>query len=787
MGTRNTAAAPLAGVRVLEVSTRAAGGYCGRLLHLLGATVSRVTVAPSVDCPPELLAEFEAALHAGKATIGADDIAGQDTALATSSILVVDCLHDDTHGGAVTAVARRVADARPDTCSLVDVSSHRDPDIDDTGGTSPASSIIAGAHSGLISSLGKPDREPLSLPFDLADYFSGTEAATAAVVGVLLRDGGVDRALSLDVSATDVLTYFIGQIGSNYLPYGRPWHRDGARATMSGGSYPAAMFPCRDGWISVMCRTPGEYRGLLSALGNPQWSRRPGYDDPRIVAMEHADEVDTYVTAWTTSLTRDEVFAASRRHGFATGSVLTMAEVLVNEHLNARGFFQPVSSGRVVPGSPFRLARTQPGGAPRAARRSERPARPSLARPLDGLRVLDMTWVWSGPMVTAALADLGATVIKIEHRGRPDPTRLRGPALRDGVPIAGPLMEVAPFFNQVNHGKLSVEVDLSTDDGARLVHRLADHVDVLVENMRPGALERRGLSFDALSATNPDLVMLSMSVFGRTGPLRDVRGYAPVMSGTSGLDSLVGYGDDLIGTFNPAVGDPNGAGHGLVAVLASVVAQRRGAGGCHIDVSQVEALLSTQLAPVLLQQVAGNVAPPGNRHSTFWPHGIYRCAGDDAWVAVVARNNSERSRLASLVGIEVDADPATYEVALSDWARKHDASEAEHNLTALSIPAARVAGFEAVEGPRARRRGLNQFVEHPFLGRQRVMVPPWKCNGLSFHAPGAAPLLGADTDQVLHEVLGMNGDELAALRAAKVISHDAGQQERPQPVGLTEA
>ncbi|WP_227012909.1 MULTISPECIES: CoA transferase [unclassified Pseudonocardia] len=760
--------AMLAGTVVVEIATRPAGGYCGRLLAVLGASVTRIALPPSVDCPVELTAAYESSLHDGKVSVDPRDERAVTEAVGRAALLIVDSRDDDASDGEISAMTERWLGVAGPEVSVVDIADHRDALV--VGGPRvPATGLTAAAASGMAWCLGLPEREPLTLPFDVPEYLAGTEAAAAGALAVLLATAGF-CGRRWDVTTTDVLSYYVGQIGANFLPYERPWRRDGPRATMSGGSYPAAMFPCRDGWISIMCRTPREYQGLVAAMGEPEWSTRPGFDDPRVVARLHADEVDPYLIGWTSVRSRDEVFAAGQKHGFPVAPVSTVAEAMAQEQFAHRGFFVTDEAGRTIPGSPYHLTRS----ATVSARRSAWPAAEiDSSATLAGLRVLDLSWVWSGPMVTAALRDLGAEVIKVEHRGRADPARLRGRAVRGGLPVDGPELEVTPYFNQMNHAKRSVAIDMGTEEGVELIRRLAAESDVVVENMRPGALARRGLGYADLSIDNPGLVMVSMSMLGQSGPLSGIRGYAPVMSGLAGLDSLVGYDTDtLIGTFNPALGDPNGAGHALVALLAGLVGRRRTGYGCHVDLAQVEALLSILRVPVLLQQDRGAVPVPANEHPRWSPHGIFAGKESDTWVAVAARTPRERATLESLTG---GGNGHDHVETLSAWIATRNAGDTAEVLRAVGVPASEVAGFEAaIGGKRAFARGVGNVVSHPYLGEQSIVTVPWKLDGSSFPAAGPAPLLGADTGAVLDELLGLAPDTIAGLRDRKVIElgHD---------------
>ncbi|GAA0965670.1 CoA transferase [Acrocarpospora macrocephala] len=755
---------PLDGLHVLEISVTPAAAYAGLLARQLGARVTRLDGPLLADCAPENLDGFTASIHRGK-------IIREPAGLLQESfdVVITDAAQHSACDRRVREFAALIASRQPDTTILVDI---------DTGGADGAA-ITASAAAGMSWAIGNPGMAPLTLPLDLPYYHVGTEAAAMALLGLLLARRSGTRGQRWSLSPTDVLTYYAGQIASNFLPYERPWARDGARASMSGGSYPAAMFECSDGWVSVMCRTDSDWVGLLEAMGNPSWSRDEKFQDPREVARLHADEADVHLKAWFATLTRDEAFALSDRHRFPMAPVLSLRDSMNLPQFEHRGFFVTGADGRREPGPPWRI-RVPREAAAEGARVALESWSPSPAAPLAGLRVLDLSWAWSGPMVTAGLADLGADVIKVENRGRPDPTRVRGPAIRNGATVPGPPLEATPYYNQVNHAKKSIAVDFTTAEGAALIRDLAARVDVVVENLRPGVLGRRGLAYEDLARRNPRLVMLSMSLLGQDGPMSGLGGYAPVMSGLAGLDSMVGYSaDDLVGLFNPALGDPNGADHALVSLLGALLRLEETGEGCHVDLSQTEALVALERVGVAAVEGGAELAVPGNGHRAFWPYGTWRCAGEDEWLALTARTDTERGDLAGFLGLSGEPGPAEFAAALDETCALSEGAQLEVKLAALGIPVAAVRTFEQVQSdPRARITP----VPHRYLGEQLVLSVPWRLGEMRFPARSPGPLLGEHTLLVLRTVLGMTDDAIAALSrsGAIEITHESSRPADPQ-------
>lgn len=741
----------LAGTRVVEASSGLAAAYCGTLLAQLGAEVSRWGGATAVVASPECARLMQSLLHGDKQRV--PDEAALERALGRADLVVTDQPLDTLGippGATVVALCQHGLD-------------------EDARG---ASALTAAAAAGVSFAIGSRDREPLAMPYDIAAYETGANAACAAIAG-LLRAGAAAGAPSvIEVAARDVLANLVGTLAQIYVPYGRPWRREGTRPSMSGGVYPCGLFPCRDGYVAIYCRATAEWHAILKAMGDPPWSAEPRFRDPKIVATEFADEADGHLMPWLAHFTRAELMDIGMAHGFPVAPVRYVRETLDDAQFAYRGSFGTLPRGGnhaplKVPIAPWRIS--EPADAPAA------PA-PAWAGPkagprppqelLRGLRVLDFSWVWSGPMVTSILADLGAEVLKVEHPSRPDSLRQRGPSLRDGRPLQGPARELNPWFNQLNHGKKSIVADIKSPDDRDRLLALAAGCDIVVENMRPGALAECGLGYEDLARANPGVVMLSMSMAGQSGPLSRMKGYAGIMTSMAGLESVAGYASPeadapFVGMTMTALGDPNGAVHGLAVLLAALRRRRATGRGAWIDLAQTDAILSVMGAPILEAQLAGHVPVLGNAHPSYCPHGHYPCRGEDRWIALSVANDAVWAAiartvggaLAPLAGLGLDARRAqsgTIDAALASWTRSRERADVVAALGSLGAGCAPVASFEDLMAATWKmRRGLVREVEHPYLGRREIFVVPWRFDGRTAGIAAPAPLLGEHTATVL--------------------------------------
>ncbi len=393
--------------------------------------------------------------------------------------------------------------------------------------------------------------------------------------------------------------------------------------------------------------------------------------------------------------------------------------------------------------------------------------------PLAGLTVVDLTRVLSGPYCTMLLADMGARVIKIEQPGRGDDTRAWGPPFVDGE---------SAYFLSINRNKESLTLDLKHAAGRQILERLLDRADVVVENFRPGTMQRFGFGYDTVAARWPRVVYCSISGFGQTGPRRSQPGYDAVVQAEGGLMSITGEADGAPFRLGVAISDIVSGMFAAQGIAMALLARVRTNRGQHVDIGMLDAttaLLTYQAGAYF----ATGSAPVrmGNRHPTIVPYETFS-ARDGDFVLAVGNDRLWQSfcRVAGLGALAEDVRFATnrdrvewYETLrplLASHLRTRTRAEWIAALTAAGIPCGAVRDVaEVLEDPHLHARDMIASAEHAVLGAVRVLGVPIKLSDTPGRIESAPPVLGEHTDRILRDDLGMSGAEIAELRASQTI------------------
>ena len=393
---------------------------------------------------------------------------------------------------------------------------------------------------------------------------------------------------------------------------------------------------------------------------------------------------------------------------------------------------------------------------------------------LEGLRVLDFSHALAGPYCTLLLADFGAEIYKLEASGGGDMGRGWGPPFAGGV---------ASFFLGLNHGKQGISIDLKRGEGIELCLRLAERMDVLIENFRPGTMDRLGLGYQSVRERNPRLVYCSISGYGQNGPSRDEAAMDLVVQASSGLLSITGTKEGESVRCGYGVTDVTAGLFAVIGILMALRARESTGRGQFVDVSMLDGMIST-MSSNYASFLGGNVVPRpmGTEFPTVVPYRVFQAM--DRGVALAVGSEKlwatfcrvmERPDLAQHPDYESNAarirNREALEAILGEIFGRRPAAEWVEKLQAAGIPCSLVRNFrEVVEHPQSQVREMFPAMDHPAAGIHRITGAPVKLSETPGRPQSPAPLLGQHTRTALKEVLGLGDAEVEGLFAAGIVA-----------------
>jgi len=799
------ASAPFSGIRVIETGALPAAAYCARLLADFGAEVIKLE-------PPEG--------DPGRRGVPALDIGGGEQERAyfaylnfnKQSAIIKDSatLRELVAGADVLIDGRSAAERR---AAGVDHKTLRREhphliiaDLSWFGASGPykdfhGSDAVCRALAGLVKLVGPVEGPPLALADYQACIFGGLSAFIPVCAALMSRlDGAPGRRFEVSVHEAAVA---LSDLDVSRLQPGYVERRAGINLFTAGGTL--GIFRCKQGWIGMTFNSPAQWKAFCDLLGMPHLGEDRNYS----VSLERARraaELESMLGPRFLKRTADEWLEEALRLKLPFAVVPDMAELLESEVFRRRGAIVEIRSGEArvrAPGSPLHLGVTPPISGGIVPRPGEHTAQVLAAgvrtpfapvssgapagRPLQGLRVIDLSMGWAGPVATRMMADLGADIIKVESCQYAD--WWRGHEKHAAV-YEQMLYEKTSRFNLMNRGKRGITLDLTTPDGVRVLKQLVAGADAVIDNNSAGVLPKLGLDYPRLVEVNPSLVMLSMNAYGSggSGGLRELRAYGSTLEHGSGLPSISGREGDPPVQNHVAFGDPIGGLNSCSALLVALMHRRRTGVGQFIDLSQVECMLPLTAAWMIEQSASGRLAPRmGNRHPMHTPHGVFRCAGEDEWVMVTLTDDAMWQPLCAVIGRDDLARDAALagaagrraredhiEQAIEAWTRTQSPQAAMLRLQQAGVAAGAVhAPGDLLDDAHLIARGYWQPVDRPYMGVHQQPSAPFREDGAAYAVRMPAPTLGQHNDEVFKGLLGMTQQELERLAELQVIGQRA--------------
>ncbi len=398
---------------------------------------------------------------------------------------------------------------------------------------------------------------------------------------------------------------------------------------------------------------------------------------------------------------------------------------------------------------------------------------------LAGFRCTDFSWVFAGPYCGQLLGDLGMEMIKIECRKRMDLVRNYPPfAFEDRR------LNSSGYWNTHNRSKYSINLDMKSEQAREIVTRLVAISDLVLENYSARGMKALGFDYDRLREINPRIVYCSMAGFGHRGPYKNYVAYGPMQESQAGIVHLTGWPDGQPSRVGTSYPDAAGGVSAAFSIVAALRHARRTGKGQWIDLGQTLTAVALTDTAVIEYTVNGEVQQRnGDLHRFFAPHNVYPCSGDDQWCAISVENDTEFAALAATIGqpeLASDARFATnaariqnrkaLDDLISAWTEQFDHYEVMRRLQAAGVAAGAVLSTgEFVEDPHIKARGFMESFDHPVVGEKRYPGVPFKLSETPGYIHRPAPCLGADTEHVLKNILGMSDEHIKELDDAGVL------------------
>jgi len=799
---------PLHPYRVLELGSGDAVAYLGKLFSDFGAEVLKIEPeggdprrSQGVEAVPGTAA-YQAFLHTNKKSLTADwrEASGAQVIrklLASCDVLIDARTPAEIAGSALDHRALQVADP-----GLVIMG------MSWFGPTGPyrhykGTEAVARSLAGLVYDTGPLDGVPMLAREGHAAVIAACTAFVPVCAALWNAEAGGRRfSMGILQALSQVIEY---DVGMQYDVAKKP--RQGVNRF--GRSFPAHPMPAKDRYLGVSIMTHGQWLSFCHILGLEELGEDPRFNTV-LARQAHQTELEPILEAKLKERTAAEWFELGLEHKIPLAIIPEVQDLKdLSFHRERRSFGTVTIGDRTfdAPILPQQLTATPPirnGIAPLPGtttpddlKSRKRATKNTVAKdlPLKGLRVLDLTMGWAGPLSTRSLADLGADVVKVESCRQPDWFR----GLDQRPPFhADRTYEKQHQWIPMNRNKRGTTIDISVPEGRDLVLKLAETADLCVDAYAADAMPKFNLTADVLRERNPRLVVLTMPAFGMNTAWRNGRAYGSTIEHASGIPMVNGRPEDPPAMCHSVFGDAIGGVNAVAAMMVGLLHQKRTGEGQHIDMAQVQAILPLFAETICEYSVTGKVRPrDGNVHPRHYPYGVFACSGTQNFLTVEVRDAEEWRGLcrvmrrpdlgedASLADVAARrARAAEIDRAIADWAATVKVSIAMNELQVNGVPAGVVKpALDVPWDPHMLAIGRYEVLERDWIGG---LLMPVCCytegdatKGYPAYMP--PPTLGQHNREVLIGELGLSEAEFAALEEAGVIGTEA-TTERPKPV-----
>ena len=790
---------PFNDLLIVDIGGTVASGYAGKLYADYGARVVNLEppegfftrhIAPLLDNGTSAIHAY---LHANKQRVCWTDSLLMHPAIAAADLVILDV--------STLPTSLAVDDFETNVCA-----------ISWYGLTGPyagfrGSDASIHALTGLMHGIGETDGPPIIPTGYQAQVIGGLSAFNGSLgflLGHLLAGQETSGPFCLDASIWEA-NMCLTDIGAAMSFNDQPMPKR-LGINRFAPTYPLGIWPCKDGWLGVTVLNPSQWVAFCQLLGLDDLAMESKYQSS-MTRLDDVAIIEPRILKALSEHSAQDLFYRGQGMRIPLARVPTMEELFtVDQYVERSAFSEYRSEGETfqAPSCPFRLVETPPyfGGdsVPLGAHNPSWAREASTADdargvngshrgesdwgttqgPLQGLVIVDLSMGWAGPLATRNLADMGATVIKIEGCTRFDWFR-SWEATEEWITSNGAEKEVR--FINLNRNKLDVTLDLDSKAGRDLLLRLVGQADAVVENFSGGVLPKLRLNYPVLRQENPQLVMVSMPAFGGTGPWAAFRAYGSTVEQSSGLPHLQGSEHQPPTMLHVAFGDAIAGLYGTAALLTALFHKKKTGKGQAVDLSQVECLLPNAMHGVVHQSIKGE--PParrGNVNPHYFIHGIFACVDEDDWILIQVETDEQWTSAVGFIPTlgsyaRLNRDERrnkSEEIACSveEWTAIRSARQMMHDLQSLGVTAVALnSASDLMDDPHLLARGYMQFVSHPFMGEQPHPSAPWRPRESAIPIGTSAPTLGQHNREILGGLLGLSDSQLEKLNKGGVIGN----------------